>query len=82
MQVLRWLIIAVILISVGFVQAQESVYELPALQSAEVIDGRFEENIITDVRAEAAWINNDRFFDRCFRRIEDVGPNTTIARCD
>jgi hypothetical protein len=49
MQVLRWLIVAVILINMGFVQAQENAYELPALQSGELVEGRFEENIISQL---------------------------------
>ena len=49
MQSLRWLIIALLLISFGLVQAQETVYELPALQSGELVEGSFEENIISQL---------------------------------
>jgi hypothetical protein len=49
MRSLRWLIIALLLTTIGMAQAQTTAYELPALQSGETVEGRFEENVISQL---------------------------------
>lgn len=49
MKTLRLLLIALILITIAAVQAQETAYELPAIQSGDTVEGLFEENIISQL---------------------------------